>query len=157
MSGQPTSAAAALPDLHEGVADRLGSAEQRFTRQRRQLVEILDGASGPLTMPEVLERGAGLAQSSVYRNLVVLEQAGVVRRIVTDDEFARFELAEDLTGHHHHHLVCTECGSVEDFTVPHELEEALDAALVSAAARHGFDAESHRLDLLGRCRDCRRG
>lgn len=106
-------------------------------------------------MPEMLERGDGLAQSSVYRNMVVLEQAGVVRRIVTNDEFARYELAEDLTGHHHHHLVCGSCGAVEDFIVPQAIEELLDSALDQVAEQHGFAADGHRLDLSGLCRDCR--
>ena len=36
-----------------------------------------------------------MPQSSAYRNLAVLEQAGVIRRVITDDDFARFELDED--------------------------------------------------------------
>jgi len=142
-------------DLDRGAQARLATVDQRYTANRRLLVEILSGAERPLTMPELLEEGDGLAQSSVYRNLVVLEQAGVVRRIVTGDEFARFELAEDLTGHHHHHLVCSSCGSVEDVTVPEEIEELFDATLGRVAARHGFVVDGHRLDLLGSCRECR--
>lgn len=153
MSGAASSTDDHAHDLHEGVGDRLRSVDQRFTPLRRRLVDVLDEAPRPLTMPELLERGSG-PQSSVYRNLVVLEQAGVVRRIVTDDEFARFELAEDLTGHHHHHLVCTSCGAVEDFTVPSAIEEVLEGALVDVVRGQGFAVESHRLDLLGRCRDC---
>lgn len=141
-------------EVERGVRARLEAVEQRFTPNRRLLVEILRGAPRPLTMPELLEHGDGLAQSSVYRNLVVLEQAGAVRRIVTDDEFARYELAEDLTGHHHHHLVCSECGAVEDVTVPEAIEELLDSALVKVAGASGFTVDAHRLDLIGRCRDC---
>ena len=80
----------------------------------------------------------------------MLERAGVVRRIATTDEFARFELAEDLT-EHHHHLICTVCGGVEDFTVSRQLERSLEAALAKATAGTGFTAEHHRLDLLGTC------
>ena len=141
-------------DLEREAQTRLGSVDQRFTRNRRSLVEILSRTGRPLTMPELLEAGPDLAQSSVYRNLVVLEQAGVVRRIVTNDEFSRYELAEDLTGHHHHHLVCTNCGAVEDFTVPEEIESLLESALRVTADQRGFTVESHRLDLLGRCDAC---
>ncbi|MFN8053478.1 MAG: transcriptional repressor [Acidimicrobiales bacterium] len=141
-------------DVSSEAASRLVSVDQRFTPNRRSLVDILSRADRPLTMPELLDRGDGLAQSSVYRNLVVLEEAGVVRRIVTNDEFARYELAEDLTGHHHHHLVCTACGSVEDVTVPGEIEAVLDDGLERLAAANGFTVDGHQLDLLGRCRDC---
>ena len=68
----------------------------------------------------------------------MLERAGVVHRIVTADDFARYELAEDLT-EHHHHLICSACGDVRDFTVSPELEGDLDRALAAASARaHGF-------------------
>ena len=79
----------------------------------------------------------------------------MVHRIVTNAEFARFELAEDLTDHHHHHLVCTECGAISDFTVPDHLEAAIDALAAGVAERSGFVVERHRLDLFGRCATCR--
>ena len=69
----------------------------------------------------------GSRRARVYRNLVVLEQAGVVHRIVTNDEFARFELAEDLTGDHHHHLICSSCGAVEDVPASAGLEQSLQS------------------------------
>lgn len=141
-------------DLHAGVAERLRTDDQRYTSGRRALVDLLAAADRPLTVAEVLERSGGLAQSSVYRNLSLLEQAGVVCRIVTDDEFGRFELAEDLTGHHHHHLICTGCGRVEDFSVPHHLEEAFDEALNRVAHQAGFSVDHHRMDLIGTCGEC---
>lgn len=138
------------------VVERLRAQDQRFTTQRRTLVELLRNAGRPLSMPELLESDPKLAQSSVYRNLVVLEQAGVVLRVVTGDEFARYELAEDLTGHHHHHLVCVTCGFIVDVTVPHDLEERIDSTLAGLADEHGFSVLDHRLDLLGQCENCRR-
>src|SRR6266568_8874464 len=100
--------ATALSDgLHDTVSTRLKRANQRVTANRKAIVDALSASPRPMTIPELLgsPAGRGLAQSSVYRNLVVLEQAGLVHRIVTDGEFARFELAEDLT-EHHHHLIC---------------------------------------------------
>jgi Fur family transcriptional regulator, ferric uptake regulator len=141
-------------DVHEVAALRLTGAGQRYTRARRALVDVLADADAPLALPQLLERDRSLAQSSAYRNLVVLERAGVVHRIVTADEFSRYELAEDLTGHHHH-LICSECGDVRDFTMPASLESALVRALAGVAGEHRFAAEHHRLDLVGRCPDCR--
>lgn len=141
-------------DLHTSVADRLRDADQRYTRGRRSLVEVLEGATRPITIQEILQRDKGLAQSSAYRNLVLLEQTGVVNRVVGTDEFARYELAEHLTDHHHHHLICSGCGQVTDFTVPVEVEQALGRALDRAADEARFVAHDHRLDLIGRCRRC---
>ena len=64
----------------------------------------------------------------------MLTQAGVVRRIVAVDEFARFELAEDLSSHHHH-LLCTNCGLVADFELPPKLEVELETAFAPAAGQ----------------------
>jgi Fe2+ or Zn2+ uptake regulation protein len=140
--------------VHAIAAERLRADDQRYTASRRALVEALAAAERPSTIPELLGSRPGLAQSSAYRNLAVLEQVGVVRRIVTSDEHARFELAEDLTGHHHH-LVCGSCGRVEDFTVSEQLEQSLESALARVAHGTGFDVDHHRLDLVGTCSDCR--
>ena len=141
-------------DVHEIAAARLRADGQRYTAGRRALVEVLAAAEQPLTLPQVLERGHDLAPSSTYRNLAVLERAAVVHRLRSSDEFARYELAEDLT-EHHHHLICTSCGAVSDFTVPDELEQTISRALGRVATRARFDVEHHRLDLLGRCAQCR--
>jgi Fe2+ or Zn2+ uptake regulation protein len=77
----------------------------------------------------------------------------VVRRILTNGDFARFELAEDLT-EHHHHLICSSCGSVGDFTVPATLEADLVRALRRVASRARFHADGHRLDVVGLCDRC---
>lgn len=141
-------------DLAEQVAHRLRSVGQRATAKRLALVAVLLDAPRPLTIPEILVEQGGLAQSSVYRNLVVLEQAGVVHRIVTNDEHARFELAEDLTGDHHHHLVCSVCGKVEDVPAPERLEASLSSAVADIDRSTGFTTEHHRIDLIGVCSDC---
>ena len=148
------SADATAERIRDEARARLGLVEQRFTSGRRSLVDILGRSDRPLTMPELLVEGPELVQSSVYRNLTVLEEAGVVRRIVTHDEFARFELAEDLTQHHHHHLVCVGCGRVGDITLSEAAEASLDEALHAAANDADFELQHHRLDLVGRCAGC---
>ena len=144
---------AAPVSLHDTVATRLRRVNQRMTGNRVTLVDVLAETTRPLTIPEILEARPALAQSSVYRNLVVLEQAGVVHRIVTDHEFARYELAEDLT-EHHHHLVCVVCGRVEDVPASPGVERAVAAASEDLARTTGFRTLRHRVDLVGLCRDC---
>jgi Fe2+ or Zn2+ uptake regulation protein len=143
-----------IPDPHVVAAARLREADQRYTRSREALIEVLAGADAPLTIAEIVDGDGRLALSTAYRNLVVFEEAGVVHRIVTTDEHARYELDEALTERHHHHLVCSRCGIVRDFTVPDPLEQELDRALRRVARSNGFDAQHHRLDLVGRCERC---
>src|SRR5215204_2389619 len=149
MAPGPTS----RDELHDAVAVRLRSAEQRYTAGRRRLVELLAEAPRPETIPELLGRAPSLAQSSAYRNLVVLEEAGVAHRVVTSDERARYELAEDLMGHHH--LLFTTSGRRDDdFTVSPQMERSLESALERAVDGTGFQAAAHRLDVIGTCRSC---
>jgi Fe2+ or Zn2+ uptake regulation protein len=144
-----------VPDpLRDAVATRLRRSGQRLTGNRAVLVEVLRSTSRPLTIPEILAEQPGLAQSSVYRNLVVLEQARVVHRVVTGDEHGRFELAEDLTGAHHHHVICSSCGAVEDVPAQAGLEAVLRRAADQVHATTGFRTEHHRVDLVGVCRAC---
>jgi Fe2+ or Zn2+ uptake regulation protein len=143
----------AATDPHELAAVRLRTREQRYTRSRRAIVDALARSDAPLSIPQLLARDRSLAQSSTYRNLAELERAGVVHRIVTSDEFSRYELAEGLAGHHHH-LICSSCGDVQDFTMSGELEGELGRALDHVAGEHGFAPEHHRLDLVGTCAGC---
>lgn len=139
--------------LEETVARRLQSRRARLTASRAGLVKVLAGADRPLTIPEILGQQSGLAQSSAYRNLVVLEEAGVVRRIVTRDDRTRYELTEELTGHHHH-LVCSSCGLVEDVPASDALERSVATAAARTARSTGFRIDHHRLDLVGICERC---
>ncbi len=140
--------------LHDIAAARLRRDGQRYTAGRRSLVEVLAAAPHPMPITEILTAGDDLAQSSVYRNLSVLERAEVVSKVITNGEWACFELAEDLTSHHHH-LICSDCGTVRDVEVPADVEAALDEALEGLASADGFVLDRHRLDLVGRCHECR--
>jgi Fur family ferric uptake transcriptional regulator len=140
-------------DLHASVAAMLATDEQRYTRGRRCLIEALAAAGRPLTIADILAAAPSLPQSSAYRNLAVLEEAGVVNRLVTNEEFARYELTEELTVHHHH-LVCMACGAVEDIDIPKALERSLEKAVTEIASDSDFTGVSHRLDLMGCCPDC---
>jgi len=139
--------------LHETVSVLLHTQQQRLTTARRLIVDVLEAADRPLTIPEILDRQPDLAQSSAYRNLVVLEQAHVVHRLVTHADFARYELAEDFTGHHHH-LVCSHCGRIEDLPATPAVERSVALAIDEASKHAGFRTQHHRLDLVGLCADC---
>ncbi|MGZ4155228.1 MAG: Fur family transcriptional regulator [Actinomycetota bacterium] len=144
----------ALDDgLRATITRRLHDAGQRLTSNREVIVEILADADRPLTIADILAGRPGLAQCSVYRNLLVLEQADVVRKVVAHDDFAHFELAEGLI-EHHHHLICSACGTVEDVPASAGLERSLRTAVDEIARTTGFRAEAHRIDLVGLCRRC---
>jgi Fe2+ or Zn2+ uptake regulation protein len=140
-------------DLHDVVAGRLREGRHRYTAMRRRLIETLRTADRPVSVPDLVRGRRSPPQSSAYRNLAVLERAGLVRRVMTDEGLARYELTEELT-EHHHHLICVRCGRVEDVAIPHALERSIDRTLDGLARDAGFATVSHRLDLIGRCRSC---
>ncbi|MFZ9166187.1 MAG: Fur family transcriptional regulator [Ilumatobacteraceae bacterium] len=146
--------------MHVEVARRFVQHNQRYSSKRRAIVSMLETSDRPLTILEILQRSKSfkgtkneIAQSSLYRNLVVLEEVGAVQRVVSTDDNGRYELNEEILGHHHH-MLCSICGDVRDVTVPAQLEEELDNALTQLAKRSGFKLDQHRLDLIGRCENC---
>jgi Fur family transcriptional regulator, ferric uptake regulator len=142
-------------EVHDAIAARIKTGDGRYTRSRRQLIDVLLATQQPLTVEEILGVDRELTLSSVYRNLAVFEETGLVRRLAGHGDFARFELAEELTGHHHH-LACGTCGAMMDVELPAELEAELERALATLARRQGFELESHRVDAVGRCSSCLR-
>lgn len=149
MSAQGT--ADALHDLAEA---RLRRVEQRYTRGRRAVIEVLASAGHPVSIGDIAGRLPQLPRSSAYRHLVDLQSAGLVRRVAASDDFARFELAEDLT-EHHHHLLCMSCGKVTDVTPSAAFEHSVSSTVEQLAKAEGFEPHSHRLDVLGVCAQCR--
>ena len=143
-----------VAELHRAVVGRLADAEQQYTTNRRIVVETLAGAARPLTLPDLLRRSPSLAQSSAYRSLTILMDAGVVRRLSHGADHGHYELAEQLT-QHHHHLICDGCGSVADVTLPDHIEHAMDDSFVAVAELFGFVPERHAVDIFGRCEQCR--
>ncbi len=140
-------------DLHRTVRERLGEQSQRYTNGRQELVELLLAAQGPVTLPSLLKARRSLPQSSAYRNLLVMEQAGVVRRLVHSTGHAHYELAEDLTSHHHH-LICETCGAVSDIELGSRLEKSLDKAFDEVTIGAGFTTRHHAIDIYGECAEC---
>ena len=143
----------ASEDLHTLVEGRLRRIDQRYTAGRRAIVDLLVSAGYPVKIGDIEGLRPDLPRSSAYRHLVDLQAAGVVRRVAANDEFARFELAEDLT-EHHHHLLCVSCGKVIDITPPAAFERSLTRQLETLAEAEGFQTHGHRVDVLGLCSAC---
>jgi len=141
-------------DLNSVVERRLRQINQRYTDGRRGIVGVLASAGHPVSIEDIAERLPDIPRSSAYRHLVDLQAAGIVRRVAANDEFARFELSEDLTEHHHHFL-CTSCGKVSDLTPSVDFEKTITKQLHHLADAQGFQPVAHRVDVLGLCAACR--
>lgn len=133
---------------------RLRDHDVRFTRGRRAVVGVMTTASGPLSAAELSDQlGSEVPLSSLYRTLAMLEEAGVAAHHLGAKGLTRYELAEWLTGHHHH-LVCVDCGSVSDVEIPEDQEKSVQELVSVIAARERFSPSDHALEIEGRCSAC---
>ena len=139
--------------LDRQVEIRLLDHGVRYTKGRRSVVEALARAPGPLSAAELQGVLRQVPLSTIYRTLAVLEEAGVVTHHLGAKGLTRFELAEWLTGHHHH-LVCVDCGSVADIDIPRRQEESVRALVEKIAALASFSPTDHTLEIEGRCARC---
>jgi Fur family ferric uptake transcriptional regulator len=122
---------------------------QRNTRQRDAIAEVIRGAAGPLTAPEIAGRAQqeipGLGIATVYRTLKLLQEAGRVRTVVLPSGETRYE-SEGLG--HHHHFHCRVCDGVYDVETCHV------AVPAGTRTEEGFVVEDHELTLYGVCSAC---
>lgn len=140
--------------LDREVEKRLSDHDVRYTRGRRTVVAALAGSDGPLSAAELQGQiDESLPLSSIYRSLAVLEESGVLAPHHGARGLTRYELAEWLKGHHHH-LVCIDCGAVEDVTVTDRHEDQVDSVVNEISSKASFTPFNHALEIEGRCSRC---
>jgi Fe2+ or Zn2+ uptake regulation protein len=144
----------ATSQLEHQVRARLSAHDVRYTAGRRRVVAALGRADGPRSAAELYDDlGQSTPLSSLYRSLAVMAEAGVLAPHHSTKGITRYELAEWLSGHHHH-LVCVDCGAVDDIELPMELESILEDVVAQVAAVSPFRPSGHSLEIDGRCGAC---
>jgi Fur family ferric uptake transcriptional regulator len=126
----------------------LRRAGLKITVPRLKILEIL-ASSQPRHMSaedvyrRLLDSNEDIGLATVYRVLTQFESAGLVTRHHFEGGTAVFELNE---GEHHDHIVCIDCGRVEEFS-----DDSIEDKQRAIAARLGFEISDHSLTLHGRC------
>ena len=142
------------PTLDRQVERRLAEVDVRYTKGRRVVISALAEADGPRSAAELsLVIGTSVPVSSLYRSLAVLEGAGVLAPHYSSPGLTRYELAEWLSGHHHH-LVCIDCGQVQDLPASPAIEDRLQKIVADVARDASFAETNHALEIEGRCAPC---
>jgi len=133
--------------------DELKSTGLKATLPRLKILEIFQAAhQRHMTAEDVfrvlLDERSDIGLATVYRVLTQFEQAGLLVRSNFESGKAVYELNE---GQHHDHLVCLDCGRVEEFYDP-EIERRQQAV----ASSRGFELQEHALSLYAHCtkKDC---
>ena len=135
------------------IASILRQHGYKLTPQRRVVLSVIALSREHLTPATIYERvcqehpDVGLV--TVYRTIEILTKLGLICEVHIGGN-CRSYLMKRPSGHHHH-LVCADCGAVIDFTDCDlsELEQRL-------CQETGFKIESHLLEFMGQCQDCRK-
>lgn len=123
--------------------------QYRRSIQRDRVMRVLQETRSHPTADWIYQRLKDeiptLSLGTVYRNLKILIEQGLVQRIPLGSDQDRFEAKID----HHYHLVCEQCGKVTDFSMPQYSEINEQAQKIS-----GFRISRHRIDFFGLCEKC---
>jgi Fur family transcriptional regulator, ferric uptake regulator len=127
----------------------LRKAGLKVTAPRLKILEILEGSptrhmSAEGIYKRLIESNEDIGLATVYRVLTQFQAAGLVSRHHFEDGMAVFELNQ---GTHHDHIVCLDCGRVEEFT-----DETIEDRQTAIAEKLGYELADHAMTLYGHCR-----
>jgi Fe2+ or Zn2+ uptake regulation protein len=133
----------------DGIIRRLSEEGLKLTPQRKLLLEILFHSQGHLSADEIFDEvkaaQPNVAFGTIYRNLSLLAEIGIVNQLNFKDGRSRFELCMG----HHHHLICLDCGNAID--VP---ECPFTRLMHETASANNFQIKEHNFEVFGYCEGC---
>jgi len=122
---------------------------RRLTVQRQAILDLINTSNRHWDAEEISrelgDRGESVGIATVYRGLAALEDAGLIASIQLADK-KHYERADKS---HHDHMVCIECGAIEEFT-----QNRIEALQEAAAREKDFAVTGHQLVIFGRCAHC---
>jgi len=130
------------------TAQSLKEIGLKATLPRRRILELFEASkvrhlSAEDVYKSLIAEGMDVGLATVYRVLTQFEQAGLLARQHFETGKAVFELNQ---GGHHDHLVCLQCGRVEEF-----YDAEIEKRQSEIAGKHGFELRGHSLALYGDC------
>lgn len=131
----------------EEIVGRMSSRGLRVTDQRKTLAKLFADSPGYLSPKDVYEymgkSYSGLSFDTVYRNLRVMEELGVLEQVMFEDGI-KFKL-HCREEHHHHHMICLQCGHTYPITF---------CPMEQTAVPEEFRVVKHKFEVFGYCKDC---
>ena len=138
----------------ERIKKQLHAASYKLTPQREATVRVLleneeDHLSAEDVYLLVKEKSPEIGLATVYRTLELLSELKVVDKINFGDGVSRYDLRQEDAQRFHHHLICTQCGAVQ------EIQEDLLGEVERKVERDwSFKVKDHRLTFHGICKNC---
>ncbi|MDD5115957.1 MAG: Fur family transcriptional regulator [Candidatus Omnitrophica bacterium] len=132
----------------------------RITSGREVILDVLSKSSQHLSAEDIYmkvhTRYPNIGLTTIYRTLDVLSSLGLIFKFDFGDGRARYELAEGPKGvHHHHHLICTRCNRIIDYTdfIDEEVE-LLNQTEKGLSRKYDFKITNHLIQFYGLCSNC---
>lgn len=123
----------------------------RFTDQREavwsEIISNDDHREADEIYMAIRQKGISVSRATVYRTIDVLVKNNMVRKLDVGVGPSKFE--HKLDAHHHDHIICIQCGRIEEFMVD-QIEDLQD----KVAEEYGFKLVRHIHQLFGICEDC---
>ena len=129
------------------IIQRLELRGHRITASRRRVLEALVAAPAHFTVDDVLRLAPDVGRATVFRTMKLLQDLNVVCRVLMENGSLHYRLS---TRGHHHHLVCRQCGRVEDFSTCD-----VSSVVEQLTRNTEYEIEGHWLEVYGRCSSCR--
>lgn len=153
--------------MRRGCVNRMGWCQGRFSRHgyrmtlaRQAILEVLSKSDAHLSIDEIYHNvhliNPSVGVATVYRTLELLNNLGIVAKFDFGDRKARYELAfESDKEKHHHHLVCTSCGKIINYTdfIDEEIE-LLKKTEKGLSKKYNFKINKHIIQFYGICEKC---
>lgn len=140
----------------ERIKKQLHAKGYKLTPQREATLTVLiereeDHLSAEEVFLLVKEKAPEIGLATVYRTLELLCEINVVDKINFGDGVSRYDLRKEGIDHFHHHLVCMECGDVEEI-----IEDLLEEVEKRVETEWKFQVKDHRLTFHGICQQCQK-
>jgi len=141
--------------------ERLQNHGYRLTIPREVIIELLrntkEHVSAEDIYMEIHKKYPAIGLTTIYRTLELLAQMKMIVKFDFGDGRARYELSEEYgTKKHHHHLICTKCTKIIDYTdfVDEELE-LIEKTEKRLSKKYNFQLSGHAISFTGTCKDCK--
>ncbi len=138
------------------IKKQLHAQSYKLTPQREATVRVLlereaDHLSAEDIFLLVKDKAPEIGLATVYRTLELLSELKIIDKINFGDGVSRYDLRKEGAEHFHHHLVCIECGSVEEI-----MDDLLGDVEKIVESEWGFKVQDHRLTFHGLCKTCQK-
>jgi Fur family ferric uptake transcriptional regulator len=139
-------------DNRDPIQDTVWMSGLKATKPRMAVVKALSDEDYPISITDLHKKIPEVSETSLYRTLEGLVEAGSVNRINTGASHSSYEIS--FGRKHHHHVICTKCGDMEDIESGKECPARKVEYMALANSDKFTSIKRHSLEFFGLCKKC---